>query len=1298
MNFGVTSAGPSARPATLVGEEPRRRPALLRVVLLSFGSITIFLAIVLIGFELATARAPEHRAALEELIRHETGLETRFSELSLGWGWHGPEAVFHEVVLGEPGGGALLRAPRLGVALDLWRMVRTGRLEAGRITLENADVDLTGELRAMTARGARPAAAAGEARWSDGARVLSHWRGGVIEIDRGSVRGLLPSAASVLTVRHALLRRVGAEWNADARVLLPESLGASARLLLQMSGDLELPESVSGTLRLEGERLALGGWRSLAPYPAQRYLPQAGSGNITLRLSFGAGRLLAASGALHAERLGWAAVAPSVAPVTLERLSGTWQLARRDGEWHIGVSRLDTAAETGSSQPAMLFADVAPDGAHARGYARNVPLAALVLLARGSMPAPTLDELALDGLARELRFDFNAQRPAGTRLMARAELSGLVVGNGAHHLRLGGLSGLVFGTEGHLQATLDSRSAQLVVFGNQQPPRERLSEQSIHDRPSDEPPVQRLEGIGISMRLALDLSGNGGWRLKGEDLLLRHAGAELTARGSVGTLVPGAVPQVSAHIAVKDADMAMLTRFLGPQTLGALGPVAARVTGGRIESAELNLREASANGLLSDAPPGVFTGVVALHDVSIGGDVSWPDAEGIDARIMWRGARVHTVIERARSGSFFLSGGRVDWDARTPHGFHFAARLTGGAEEAIDWLRTHPQLATWSRAAANLDLRGTTVIDVDLAVPAAGLSTARNSPPPRVRVAATLDGARLGVLPGLPPIESLHGSLAASGAHLQRSTFSGQWLGGPVSMAVGEHSEQGVSVLTISGHGSIGVREAVQAAGGDSEEARLAGSGEWSALLAFFPDPQERLAHWRLHADSGLIGVTSRLPEPFAKTAGTPLALHVDVQGGGESGQLRVSLGDRMQAAAALLRSGDRWRIERGAVHLAAGTPALPADPVLRLDGRLRQLDLAACLGLWRAASLDAALPDLRARLSVGELLAGERRYAEVDVAGGVTGGGGAIQLQSEELLASARWPAKVTREHPAEVHVASFEIGRTDDLELAAGLAAVLTPAAEVSIDELRWQGHRLGRLAAVLTSDGETFGVRELELDGAAGDARANAQCAATLCRARFSLTSADAAASLTAFGLRPEVSAAEARLEGEVQWAPQAAVPLATLDGHLHMELADGLIHAGGGSGASGTRFALLSVPALLAGAPVDGEAPRAIGFAGITGDFRVRDGEATTQGLHFDGDAEILVRGRVGLSSGDYDEQAWILRGEERLPAPLRHLSPTPKMAALWLSLREWFGGANADRSRAALRLRGTWNDPVVTPAE
>ncbi|MBV8806865.1 MAG: hypothetical protein JO042_17530, partial [Sinobacteraceae bacterium] len=96
-----------------------------------------------------------------------------------------------------------------------------------------------------------------------------------------------------------------------------------------------------------------------------------------------------------------------------------------------------------------------------------------------------------------------------------------------------------------------------------------------------------------------------------------------------------------------------------------------------------------------------------------------------------------------------------------------------------------------------------------------------------------------------------------------------------------------------------------------------------------------------------------------------------------------------------------------------------------------------------------------------------------------------------------------------------------------------------------------------------------------------------------------------------------------------------------------------------------------------------------------DFEVLNGQANTANLHFDGDAEILMRGRTGLVSRDYDQQVWVLRGEERLPAAVRRFGATPRVAAAWLSLRDLFAGGGAqDHSRAVLRLQGTWDDPIV----
>ena len=117
----------------------------LRIALLGTLGVGVLFALILFAYELALARVPQHRAALERLVRAQTGLDVRFTELGLRWGWYGPEAVFRHVELDEPGSSeALLRAPELVVGFDAWRTIRSGHPEAGRIELIAPEIDFSG--------------------------------------------------------------------------------------------------------------------------------------------------------------------------------------------------------------------------------------------------------------------------------------------------------------------------------------------------------------------------------------------------------------------------------------------------------------------------------------------------------------------------------------------------------------------------------------------------------------------------------------------------------------------------------------------------------------------------------------------------------------------------------------------------------------------------------------------------------------------------------------------------------------------------------------------------------------------------------------------------------------------------------------------------------------------------------------------------------------------------------------------------------------------------------------------------
>src|SRR3977135_3275167 len=138
----------------------------LRIALLGTLGVGVLFALILFAYELALARVPQHRAALEHLVRVQTGLDVRFTELGLRWGWYGPEAVFRQVERDEPGSAqVLLRAPELVVGFDAWRTIRSGHPEAGRIELIAPEIDFSG---VGGRRGVGVAAAHGTAHGASG--------------------------------------------------------------------------------------------------------------------------------------------------------------------------------------------------------------------------------------------------------------------------------------------------------------------------------------------------------------------------------------------------------------------------------------------------------------------------------------------------------------------------------------------------------------------------------------------------------------------------------------------------------------------------------------------------------------------------------------------------------------------------------------------------------------------------------------------------------------------------------------------------------------------------------------------------------------------------------------------------------------------------------------------------------------------------------------------------------------------------------------------------------------------------
>jgi uncharacterized protein YhdP len=380
----------------------------------------------------------------------------------------------------------------------------------------------------------------------------------------------------------------------------------------------------------------------------------------------------------------------------------------------------------------------------------------------------------------------------------------------------------------------------------------------------------------------------------------------------------------------------------------------------------------------------------------------------------------------------------------------------------------------------------------------------------------------------------------------------------------------------------------------------------------------------------------------------------------------------------------------------------------------LPQLDFPACVLAWQHLRRDV-LPAVRAELAADRVYAGSQVFDDVSLRLESTSRGTDLLIDSAAIAGIARWAVAddegdaSAASVPVEIHLTRLDLPPRAAGEDAAALLGSLGPNARIAIDELGWRGRSLGRLTAALTVQRETLAVDDLRLSSADHEGRGALRCRISLsqCRMSFKIDSSDASGTLLDFGLAPDVTAQSASVSGDVEWQSASGRSwIAGLRGALSLSLADGAVRSAGqrlqGQEDARPPFALLAVPALVRGLDAAGSAAnpltggrRDLRFTRLEADFDLADGSALTSNLHFDGDAEILMRGRTGLLTRDYEQEVWILRGEDRLPAPVRRFGATPRVAAAWLSLRDLLSGRD-QRAGAVLRLQGSWDDPMVVP--
>jgi uncharacterized protein YhdP len=187
------------------------------------------------------------------------------------------------------------------------------------------------------------------------------------------------------------------------------------------------------------------------------------------------------------------------------------------------------------------------------------------------------------------------------------------------------------------------------------------------------------------------------------------------------------------------------------------------------------------------------------------------------------------------------------------------------------------------------------------------------------------------------------------------------------------------------------------------------------------------------------------------------------------------------------------------------------------------------------------------------------------------------------------------------------------------------------------------------------------------------------------------------LRTFGYTPNLDAKAGRFKTAVNWAPaEGGIDWEQAQGTVHLEFENGQLRAV--EPGAGRVLGLMNIFALPRRLTLNFRdvVSKGLGFDKISGDFELRDGNATTQNLRVAGPSVRMdVRGRIGLAARDYDQVVTVypdVSGGVTLGAVLLG---GPIAGAVALIAQEVLNKPLNQVTQLSYRVTGSWDNPQVT---
>jgi len=1255
-----------------------------RLLAIGFGGLLLLVLLAMLGLKIALDRAPRYQAEIKEWLHAQTGYHIAFAHVSPAFRWYGPELYFDQLELrSKDDQRVLARAAGGRVAADVWQLISSGKLLAGRIEVEAPHI-------AVVRLGPTRFAVASEIELGSEDSSLGSLKLSDLPAGRLVIRNAVLSMENWNTALPQLtLQGVDVDMRRDAR---EAALKFSAQLPAELGGTVSFAGHARGVgdvrnlawdLLARGSGISFPGWRELLP----EYLSNLDSGTGGFDIAaLGQGAMLSHADAdLDATNV--VTQLPEGPIAKFDQMSATLSLAHTGDRWSLSGQRVRVGRRERESAFEVGWQETQAGLLNVRASA-NYLRAETLLPLTGFLPQKDLRdrlrELAPSGEWTDVSVAFERgqiEDPWRMQVQAKFQHAGYASVHGVPGLR--GIAGSIAGNERGGQVIIDTQAG------------------AFH-WPTQFPRSVELERLKANIY----------WKRSAEELLIASPDWEIKThdgdiRGQLAWHQPtdNSSPVLTLVGGIQNGN-AGNARYYLPNGLigaGALAWLNQAFLAGHLRASLLF------HGPVRSFPfrdgGGIFLARCTIDGMTLNYSDGWAPAENLVVAAEFRNQGMSARLLSAHIGDLLLEGG----DARFPDfdsgELKVHANARGDAASALAYLRATPLDAIAEHAFSSVEASGPLKASVDLFLPF------RDFEHRQVLIHGSLDGASVNKTGSSTMATDVAGEFDINGGHVARADIHGQLLGGGFQMQARAPRNKPVTRTQLEFRGTV-TAEALRTALSIPESMSIRGQTDWRAVLKITPAPARERS---LRISSTLVGFEMKLPAPLDKSAPTPLPSWLEIQwpeSGGPTGSF--ALGTLVSSSYALETDRSGMRLAHASMNFGGSESGGGDAQILNIGGSVQRLDLGGWLRLstpgkdakplfyyMRGAKLNVAELDYLglAFRDVSLDMAVSERSWRINVGGPNVIG--VITVPSIEG-STEPWSLQFDRLHFDVATASASAAGDgTENVPPDADADPRAFPAVNFHATELIWGERHFGDVTATLAKQEDGIGFKSVNVTAPTFTVSAQGEWRvkdAGVSRIKGALTSTDVQGTLKELGYEDVIEARSGKMEFDLTWlgAPTAAA-LAQVIGHVQLTMEKGQVT--GIKPGAGRVMGLASIAALPRRLALDFSdlTDKGLAFDSVHGDFDLRDGNAYTENVLLKGPAaEIGLIGRVGLKNKDYDQTA-VVTGSvgNSLSIPVASaLVGGPVVGAAVLLFTQVFKQPLKGLARGYYRITGSWDNPTV----